>query len=310
MFLVHDTHPHTVELNCQECAGCCIDWHSVVPDREFTDTTFEGYTPYDSRDKFVTVSSDEVRKFIQSGYGDGLIPRLFQPTDNQLGCMTIDGVELASIDSQPVFLMGLRSTRKPVAPFGLDPSWLPTCIFLDPDSLQCRIHNSKVYPDTCARYPADNLYFDAETECERVEQIFGEDRLLEHDDSSPRPTIGPGSVGGTVFLHPKPERLDGLIKPLLEDPAVEPGRIEFSAVAAASAPGVDHIDQERYEQVHSQLSGSTSWISEVADRWKQIYEMGKPTDHAETLDVEVPTGAPPTPGWNEQTNYNNGTKNR
>ncbi|MFB6176362.1 MAG: YkgJ family cysteine cluster protein, partial [Halobaculum sp.] len=98
-------------------------------------------------------------------------------------------------------------------PFGGERVWLDACVFLDPDTLQCRIHEQDRYPRACGTYPGHNLALDAETECERVEQAHGEsgERLLDDEvpeDLPPLP-FGPQALGGTVFCYPHPDELSG-----------------------------------------------------------------------------------------------------
>jgi len=113
-----------------------------------------------------------------------MTPRLWRARDGP--SVDVDGYEVAAVAGKPAFFVGLRTVPKPVGPFDTDPRWLPTCAFLDPETLQCRIHDTPEYPTECATYPGHHLALDVETECERVEEHVGGDRLL--DDAPPEVT--------------------------------------------------------------------------------------------------------------------------
>lgn len=279
-----------MEVNCEGCAGCCIDWRplSDVP----TDSERRGrYRSLDDTYNLVPLTSDEIRRFVADGLGDVLVPRLFAAEEG----VTVDGRTLATVDGRPGFYVGLRKPPKPVAPFGTDPAWLQACVFLDPQTLQCRIHGSDRYPSACADYPGDNLALAVETECERVERAFGGARLL--DDARPDDAgIDPMPLGATVFAHPDPDRLTGCVERLAAGRETDADRAELVAVAAAHRPGSTEVDEVRYEQARTSILDADSWAGRAIAKWEQRAERTAP-DPSTADDVEDSRGAPPTPGW-------------
>lgn len=272
-----------MEVNCEGCAGCCVDWRPLVadpPDHERRGR----YRPLDDTYNLVPLSSDEVRRFLADGYGDALIPRLFAAERG----ITVDGHTLAAIGGRPAFYVGLRKFEKPVGPFGVAAEPLPTCAFLDPETLQCRIHGTDGYPESCATYPGDNLALDVETECERVEARFGGDRLLD-DDPPGGAGVDQNAVGATVFAHPDPGDLSGRVRRIARGEATDEDRAAFVSVAAASHPGSLAVDDARREQAHERVIEADSWISRITD--------AEFADPGAASDAEESWGAPPTPGW-------------
>jgi Fe-S-cluster containining protein len=311
-----------MEVDCEGCAGCCLDWRPLAPDDLETDHERRGpYRPLDDTYNLASLSSDEVRAFLDRGYAAALTPRLFATDDGPH--VTVDGVELAAVAGRPAFLVGLRKVPKPVAPFDADPAWLDTCAFLDPVTLQCRIHDTDEYPETCRTYPGANLALGVDTECERVERAGGGQRLL--DDEAPEdaaPAFGPGAVGARVFGHPDPDRIAGAVERLLAGEATAADRAEFVAVAAAASPGTIAVDDDRYERARARALESTSWVDDALAEWttraaERASAAGTDTGSAPgrdagagadpdtapdadpTLarDVEDARGAPGTPGW-------------
>ena len=318
-------------MNCEGCAGCCIDWRaltgadageqsstsprsttsredaagacsgerSVAHAPEDVDQERRGrYEPLDDVGNLAPVRRDEIRAFVEQGYGDVLQPRLFASEDGE--SVTIDGVEVAAIHGRPAFLVGLRKPPKPVGPFDHDSTWLPTCAFLDPTTLQCRIHGDDLYPATCGDYPGENLAMSVETECERVEQVFGGSRLLDDeppDDADPH--FGPAAVGTTVFAHPDPDRLTGVVERLLGDDTTPEDRAEFVAVAAASSPAMLAVSDPVYEETREQVLDADSWAGRAIERWnEQADDVGSPAPSpAVATAIEDDEGAPGTPGW-------------
>jgi hypothetical protein len=195
--------------------------------------------------------------------------------------------------------MGLRKVPKPVGPFGTAPAWLPTCAFLDPATLQCRIHGDETYPADCAEYPGHNLALDAETECERVEGAFGGERLL--DDEPPADLdalfVGPQAVGEKVFVHPDAEELSGVVERVAGGDLTPTDRAEFVAVAAASAPATTAVNDERYESVRERARDADSWVGAAAAAWAARAAAGEPPDPGAGETVEEARDAPGTPGW-------------
>lgn len=143
-----------MRVDCEDCAGCCLDWRALAPDDVDLDHERRGrYRPIDDAYNLAVLTRDDVRTFLDAGLADAMTPRLFH-ADGDAPAVSIDGYDLAAVDGRPVFLVGLRKPPKPVAPFGTDGAWLPTCAFLDPDTLQCRLHDAELYPADCAAYPA------------------------------------------------------------------------------------------------------------------------------------------------------------
>jgi hypothetical protein len=284
-----------MEVNCEGCAGCCIDWRAVAPEGVSLDHERRGpYRPLDDSYNLVPLSGDEVRAFVRGGLGDALTPRLWSGEGGP--SVSVDGHSLAAVDGRPVFFVGLRKAPKPVAPFGLDPTWLPTCAFLDPETLQCRIHDTDRYPDACERYPGDNLVLDAETECERVEGAFGGERLLDDTPGDARPLLAPSAVGGRLFAHPERSRIEGRVGRLARGEATPEDRAEFVAVAAGAAPGRLDVDRERYERARETVLDTVSWVGEAIDEWRARAESDRPEPSLGGV-VEGERGAPGTPGW-------------
>ncbi|MFC7008941.1 YkgJ family cysteine cluster protein [Halalkalicoccus salilacus] len=284
-----------MEVNCEGCAGCCIDWRSLVPGD--VDHERRGpRRPLDDVYNLVPLTRDDVRAFLERGLGDAMTPRLWEADSG----IEINGVTLAAIDDKPAFFLGLRKPPKPVEPFGRPPAWLPTCVFLDPATLQCRIHGSEIYPQECAEYPGHNLALGVETECERVEDAFGGGRLL--DDEVPESLsgllLGPQAIGQKVFVHPEPDRLEGTIARLREDRATETDRAEFVAWAAASSPGTAIHSHDVYERTRERVLEADSWVGDAIESWEALAGDAEP-DPATSRRIEEARGAPSTPGWDD-----------
>lgn len=290
-----------MELNCEGCAGCCLDWRplSDAADGEAIDHERRGpREPLDDTYDLVPLSRDEVRAFLDAGLGDAMTPRLWAAADGD-DARTVDGHELAAIGGRPAFFVGLRKPPKPVAPFGRErASWLPTCAFLDPESLQCRIHGGELYPRECADYPGHNLALDVETECERVEANFGGDRLLAGDGAAFGDLrLGPGAVGWKLFVHPDPERIEGAVGRIAEGTPTAADRAEFVAVAAASSPGTVAISEPHYGRTRSRALATDSWVGQAIPDWKARRDRDDRAEPALADRIEGARGAPPTPGW-------------
>jgi hypothetical protein len=281
-----------MKVNCEGCAGCCIDWRALAP--EGIDHERRGSRrPIDDAYNLVPLTRDDVRGFVGADLGDAMTPRLWEADSG----VEIDGTTLATIDGKPAFFVGLRKPPKPVDPFDHAPSWLPTCAFLDPTTLQCRIHGDDVYPEECAEYPGHNLALGTETECERVEGAFGGDRLL--DDEAPEGLsgllLGPQALGQKVFVHPDPDRLTGVIDRVRESRLTNADRAEFVAWAMASSPGTTTHNRDAYERGKRRVRWTTSWVGESIAEWER--RVGDEPEPGIATDVEEPHGAPGTPGW-------------
>ncbi|MFC6796668.1 MULTISPECIES: YkgJ family cysteine cluster protein [unclassified Haladaptatus] len=287
-----------MRVNCEGCAGCCIDWRAISPvalDHERRGPR----QPLDDVYNLVPLRRDEVRRFIDAGYGDALVPRLFQDANAADSRVTIDGIDLAAIDGGPAFFVGLRKPPKPVGPFDTEATWLSTCVFLDPETLQCRIHDSDLYPEECSVYPGYNLALDVETECERVESTFGGERLIDRTPTEAKPLFGRHAIGEKVFVHPEPARLEGVVSRLAAREPTDEDRAELLAVAAASSAGTTVVNDGKYETAREQVLAADSWTGRAIDDWTE--RAGDPGDSAPASrlarTVELARGAPDTPGW-------------
>ncbi|WP_181685666.1 YkgJ family cysteine cluster protein [Halorhabdus salina] len=284
-----------MEVDCEGCAGCCIDWRPLAAgslDHERSGP----YEPLDDAYNLVSLRREEVRGFVEAGLADALTPRLWAGEGDGV---TVDGIELAAIDGQPTFLIGLRHVPKPVGPFGQEPTWLSTCVFLDPETLQCRIHADDIYPATCRIYPGSNLLLDAETECERVEREHGGRRLLEADaPPDAEPMFGPGALGTRVFAHPDPDRIEAAVARIRDGDATARDRAEFVAVAAAASPGTVEIEARFYEQTRERVFIADSWIGDAIEDWRRRAHTEVP-DPSLAESIETVRGAPTTSGWSD-----------
>jgi len=289
-----------MNVDCERCAGCCLDWRSLT-DADIDHERRGNRRPLDDTANLVPLTRDEVRAFVDAGHGDALTPRLFADGDG----VAIDGHSVAAIDGRPVFYVGLRKPPKPVAPFDTDPTWLSTCVFLDPVTLQCRIHDDDLYPDTCSTYPGENLTLDVETECERVERHAPGQRAGQRlrDDDPPEdatPLLGPAALGTKLFAHPDPDRLDGVCDRLVTGALTNEDRAEFVAVAAASAPGTGTVSEDWYDRYRERALTADSWTGRAIDAWTAMGEVGQSApDPQRARAIEDEDGAPPTPGWGD-----------
>ena len=301
-----------MEVNFEGCAGCCLDWRTLA-DADLDHERRGPYEPIDDEYNLVALTRDEVRAFLDAGLGDALRPRLWYDWERADGAggavdgdrdagVRIDGAPVAAVRGRPAFFVGLRRAPKPVAPFDRDAAtWLPTCVFLDPETLQCRMHDSERYPSECAEFPGHSLTLDVETECERVEGEFGGERLLDGDppDDTTGPLFGPQALGQKVFVHPDPERLDGVVDRMVAGDLTAEDRAEFAAVAAASTPGSTAVNDDAYERAYGVALDADSWVGEAVSDWRE--RAGGPGERATDAPladrVERDRGAPDTPGW-------------
>jgi hypothetical protein len=287
-----------MDVNCEGCAGCCIDWRAIAP--ESSDHERRGpREPLDDTYNLVPLTRDGARVLLEAGLADALTPRLWRDE----GGVEIDGVSLSAIDGKPAFFLGLRKPRKPVGPFDTDPAWLPTCVFLDPATLQCRVHGDETYPAECAEYPGHNLKLEHETECERVENSFGGDRLLDGEppDDLSGFLFGPQAVGQKVFVFPNPERLAGVVARAEAGELTAEDRALFTAAAVSSAPGTTTIAEEKFDSALTEAREADSWAGQAISDWEaRAGEVGSAApDHGLARRVEDERGAPETPGWGE-----------
>jgi len=284
-----------MEVDCENCAGCCVDWRALadVPEHERRGPQ----EPLDDTYNLVPLTRDDVRAFLDAGLADALTPRLWAARDGP--SVTVDGREVAAIRGKPAFFVGIRKPPKPVAPFDTEGAWLPTCAFLDPETLQCRIHDAPEYPEECAEYPGHNLALGVETECERVEERVGGDRLLDDEPPAERSGLlfGPQAVGQKVFAHPGPDDLPaGVVDRLTAGDLTDEDRAAFVAVAAASAPGTTAVEPTKRERAYEAALDADSWVGRAIDEWTERAGEDAP-DPGLGAAVEAARGAPGTPGW-------------
>ncbi|ADB59100.1 hypothetical protein Htur_0199 [Haloterrigena turkmenica DSM 5511] len=342
-----------MEVHCEGCAGCCMDWRALLEDgenegaidsvgtaserrhRPFDDGEGDGRPPIDDDANFVALARDEVRGFLEAGMAAALTPRFWRARDESEG-VEIDGRSVAAVAGRPVFFVGLRKPPKPVAPFDREePAWLPTCVFLDPMTLQCRIHDGERFPDECGAYPAHNLALEQETECERVEAAFGGERLLETEVDADLDglLLGSQALGAKLFAHPRPEDLEGIVERTANGTLTAADRAECLAVAAASSPGTLAISEYHYEwgkeraleaasdetatdhrdsstdsdagddrsddAPDSERDRDESWVGPAIREWhrRRAAADGTVPDPDVATEVEDDRGAPGTPGW-------------
>ncbi len=293
-----------MEVDCEGCAGCCIDWRPLrtADDGEVPAPTRRSpRAPLDDAYNLVPLTRDEVRRYVADGRADALTARLFRAADDDPDRrrVTVDGVDLAALPDGPAFFVGLRTVPKPVGPFGAEPRWLRTCAFLDPTTLQCRQHGDERYPATCADYPREHLALDVETECERVEDADGGRRLLDGDPEDAEPLLGPEAVGAKLFVHPDPDRLTGAVERFAAGRPTPADRAEFVAVAAAASPGTTTVDPDAYERARERALAADSWVGRSIRGWRRLADAeGSPApDPRLAVHVEDDAGAPGTPGW-------------
>lgn len=289
-----------MDVNCRGCAGCCLDWRPLAPDAGDHER-LGPRPPIDDVYNLVPLTREEVRGFVDSGLGDALVPRLWAAGAGD-DTLTVDGHDLAATEGKPVFFVGLRKPPKAVAPFDGERRWLPTCAFLDPETLQCRIHGTDTYPGECANYPGHNLTLGVETECERVEGAFGGERLLDGDPPEEQSgmLLGPHALGAKLFVHPDPGRLDGTVARLAAGESTPADRAAFVGVAAASSPGCTVVDDDTAAAVRERVLDADSWVGRSIAAWeRRAGEIGTRARDADGLgsDIEGERGAPETPGW-------------
>ncbi|MFA9502982.1 YkgJ family cysteine cluster protein [Natrinema sp. H-ect1] len=326
-----------MEVNCEGCAGCCMDWRSLLEEhgsapqddgeggetdhrhrqRDDPFTGGEGERPsrepLDDDTNFVALTRDEVRGFLEAGMGEVLTPRFWAAREEDDG-VDVDGHTLAAVAGRPAFFVGLRKPPKPVAPFGLaEPVWLPTCVFLDPTTLQCRIHGDERFPDECGAYPEHNLALKGTTECERVEATVGGERLLDADHDDPKGLLlGSQAIGAKLFCHPQPAELEGIVDRAAAGELTRDDRTEPVAIAAASSPGTLAISDHHYERARERMLGNadddasfegdnerSSWVGPVIRDWQRRFRDADGTVPSPAVAdaVETDRGAPETPGW-------------
>mgnify|MGYP000657541204 CR=1 FL=1 len=187
-----------------------------------------------------------------------------------------------------------------------EPRWLDACVFLDPTTLQCRIHDDDRYPRTCATYPGHNLELDAETECERVAAAGGGDRLLDDEppDDLPPPAFGPQALGTTIFAYPDPDDLDGVVDRIRTDSLTADDRARFAGAAVGSRPGSLSVDRDRMAEARARAREVDSWAGHAVREWTEragadgaAADLDAASRDRLVRELEADSGAPGTPGW-------------
>ena len=320
-----------MEVNCEGCAGCCLDWYSLFeasadlegtsgrPDQDQRRTTVDagdGRPPLDDDSNVVPLTREEIRGFLEAEMAAALTPRFWHARDDAEG-VDVDGYTVAAVGGRPVFFVGLRKPPKPVAPFGREePTWLPACVFLDPPVLQCRIYDDDLFPAECGAYPAHNLVLGRETECERVESAGGGERLLETavPEDLEGPLLGTQALGAKLFAHPRPDDLEGIVGRAAEGELTPADRAKCLAVAASSSPGTVAVSDHHYERYLARALETTvdcrsdgrdgadrdaSWVGPAIREWhrRKRDANGAVPDPDVATTVEDDRGAPGTPGW-------------
>jgi hypothetical protein len=295
-----------MRVECEGCAGCCIDWRPLSA-RSLDHERRGPRPPLDDTYNLVPLTRDEVRNFVADGLGDVLVPRLWRAADDE--GVEIDGIDVAAVAGRPAFFVGLRKPPKPVGPFETDPRWLRSCVFLDPETLQCRIHEDDRYPAECADYPGHNLALGRGTECERVEAEWGGDRLLDAEppDGLAGLLLGPHALGSKVFAHPDPDRLAGVVTRAASGDLTLADRAEFVGVAVGSSPGTVTVNDARAAEAREAVLEADSWAGSACEDWQEYAETeGGPGGLVErdadalaalVAAIETDRGAPETPGW-------------
>ncbi|WP_144904922.1 YkgJ family cysteine cluster protein [Halobellus captivus] len=287
-----------MKLNCEGCAGCCIDWRPLAEAPSEHERRGPG-EPLDDAYNLVPLTRDEVARFVERGFGDALTPRLWR-VDRETPGVVVDGVRIAAVDGRPAFFVGFRKPPKPVGPFETERHWLRSCVFLDPETLQCRIHGTDSYPDECAAYPSHNLDLGVETECERVEAEHGGNRLLDDaPEGSAGLLLGPQAIGAKVFAYPDPDELAGTVDRMRRDALTATDRAAFVGVAVGSSPGSLSVNEDRTAAATAEVLDADSWVGRAIDEWVDAAgtEGSLATDPPNADAVEVARGAPETPGW-------------
>ncbi|SFR34728.1 hypothetical protein SAMN04487947_0208 [Halogeometricum rufum] len=288
-----------MDVDCEGCAGCCIDWRPVSPAP--SDHERRGpRRPLDDVYNLVPLTRDEVAAFVRAGFGDVLVPRMWAADDESDAAVEVDGVRVAAVGDRPAFFVGLRKPPKPVAPFGTERTWLDACVFLDPETLQCRIHDDDLYPDECADYPGHNLALDQRSECERVEEAFGGDRLLDADAPDVSGLLlGPHAVGSKLFAYPDADELAGTVERMRRGDLTDADRAAFVGVAVGSRPGSTEVDESRAAAARESVLDAASWAGEAVEAWTELAGSVDADDAPAGESVEVARGAPETPGWDD-----------
>ncbi|ELY46756.1 zinc/iron-chelating domain-containing protein [Natronorubrum sulfidifaciens] len=301
-----------MEVDCAGCAGCCLDWRPLL-EAEGDETDHQRRRPFDDPNAtrapldddpiFVPLTRDEVRAFLEVGLAAALTPRFWHARETSEG-VEIDDRSVAAVAGRPVFFVGLRKPPKPVAPVGREePTWLPTCVFLDPTTLQCRVHGGEHFPEECSAYPKHTLTLEHETECERVESAGGGERLLDAavDDDLDGLLLGSQALGAKLFAHPQPDALEGVIDRAAAGTLTTADRAECLAVAAASSPGTLATSDHHYEQALDRVleqADDGSWVGPAIREWQRRRDTGEGVPSPAVADrVEVDRGASETPGW-------------
>jgi hypothetical protein len=96
-----------MEVNCEGCAGCCLDWRALAAD---LDHERRGpCEPIGDEYNLVALTRDEVRVFLDAGLGDALRPRLWHDGEREEG----DGTADADGEADTGVRIDGRAARRP-----------------------------------------------------------------------------------------------------------------------------------------------------------------------------------------------------
>jgi len=270
-----------MEVNCEGCAGCCIDWRALN-DAKVDHERRGRYVPLDDVGNLAPIRRD----------GSGPSSTKGSATSSSPDCSPARATP-PSISTEPRWRpstdgphssSACASRPKPVGPFDSDSTWLPTCAFLDPTTLQCRIHGDDLYPETCRRYPR------REPRAGRGDGVRARGSGLRRVPADRRRTARRRRTdlrarGGRDdgVRSPRPRPADGRRRPPAERRVDPEDRAEFVAVAAASSPAMLAVSDPVYEETREQVLDADSWAGRAIDRW---------TDRAGDAGTDAPAPAP------------------
>ncbi len=72
-----------MEVNCEGCAGCCLDWRRLLEDRTYDRARGSirdgdgNRDPIDDDPNFVALTRETVRTYLDQGVADALTPRFW-----------------------------------------------------------------------------------------------------------------------------------------------------------------------------------------------------------------------------------------
>ncbi|GAB3707672.1 hypothetical protein GCM10028858_27000 [Halorubrum pallidum] len=118
------------------------------------------------------------------------------------------------------------------------------------------------------------------------------------------PPFGPQALGTTVFAHPAPDELDGVVARLRAGEATADDRARFVGVAVGSRPASLSADRDRAAAAAARVREADSWVGRAVREWRaRAGERGAPVtipvrDRDRLVrELEDDAGAPETTGW-------------